>query len=139
MIDRGGSANRFNQLLVRLPKFFLVAALSCSVGLPWAALQSIAWLGMLLTYSQEAPLTEAVVRTFDGKHPCALCKEIAKNKHSEKKEASNLAVQKFEFSYVTVAYVFSHPMAFWEMEWPQIGSGLLRHSPPVPPPRPNPR
>jgi len=65
-------------VFVRLPKICLVVALACSVGLHWAVFQSIAWLGMLASYSQELPIAQAVARTFDGKHPCSLCKEIAR-------------------------------------------------------------
>jgi hypothetical protein len=42
-------------------------------GLHWALLQTVAWTGMLLRYSREAPFRDAVTMTFDGKHPCSLC------------------------------------------------------------------
>ena len=65
-------------MLYRLTRIAIVAALACSIGLHWGFLQSAAWVGMVIHYSQDAPLKEALVKTFDGKHPCALCKEIAK-------------------------------------------------------------
>jgi hypothetical protein len=59
----------------RLPKLAVVAALACSMGLHWGFFQSVAWVGMVIHYSHDAPLTEALMKTFDGHHPCALCKE----------------------------------------------------------------
>ena len=122
-------------MFARLPKLSLVAALACSVGLHWAVLQSIAWLGMLVAYSQEAPLSEALLKTFDGKHPCALCKEIARKKHSEDKSASNPPVQKLEFSYFPIAFVFAPPSNFWNVGWLETSCTTLAHAPPVPPPK----
>ena len=40
---------------------------------------------MLVEYSKRVSLTEAVVQTFDGQHPCGLCHAVQKGKSSEKK------------------------------------------------------
>ena len=114
---------------------FIVAALACSIGLHWGLFQSVAWLGMVVNYAQETPLKEALVRTFDGKHPCALCKEIAKGKQSEKKSESAPAAKQFEFLYSVAAFYFCAPSEGWQSSWPQIPLGSLAHTPPVPPPR----
>jgi hypothetical protein len=47
----------------------MVAALACSLGLHWGLFQSVAWMRMVIHYSQAAPLTEALAKTFDGKRP----------------------------------------------------------------------
>ena len=39
-------------------------------------LQSVAWLRMLADYSRTNSVEEAVVMTFDGKHPCEMCKKL---------------------------------------------------------------
>lgn len=54
----------------------VVVALCLSLGVHWALLQSLAWTGMLLSWSQEVSLVEAVKNTFDGEHPCPLCKAV---------------------------------------------------------------
>ena len=59
-------------------KWFMVLSLCAAVGLHWAALQSVAWVGMLINYSRAGSLTSAVEKTFDGTHPCPLCKAINK-------------------------------------------------------------
>ncbi len=51
-------------------------ALLFATGAQWLMLQSVAWTGMLFTYSRQAPLLEAVQMTFDGNHPCSLCEHI---------------------------------------------------------------
>ena len=100
-------------MLPRLPKLAVVMALSCSIGLHWAFFQSLAWVGMVVSYSQNSPLKEALVKTFDGKHPCALCKEIAKGQRSEKKSESPLQLRKFEFLSAKAQFVFAAPRTFW--------------------------
>jgi hypothetical protein len=56
---------------------FLVA------GGHWAMLQGVAWATMVHDFSRNGSLTQAVEKTFDGKHPCAMCKKIAKAKNSD--------------------------------------------------------
>ena len=63
----------------------LVAALS--LGLHYAVVQVVGWVNMTVEYSQTAPLSEALVMTFDGKHPCELCKLVEKELgHAEQDE-----------------------------------------------------
>jgi hypothetical protein len=52
-------------------------ALCLSIGTHWAALQSVAWATMLLQNAKYVAITQAVAQTFDGSHPCSLCKGVA--------------------------------------------------------------
>ena len=63
-----------------------VAVLVLSLGLHWALLQTVAWTGMLVSYSRDGSFKQAVAKTFDGKHPCPLCKVIEKGRAEEKKQ-----------------------------------------------------
>ncbi len=66
----------------------LVAALS--MGLHYAVVQMVGWVNMTVEYSRTAPLSEALAMTFDGKHPCELCKlveEELKNSDQDDKRA----------------------------------------------------
>ena len=47
--------------------------------------------------SSQQSLTEAVSQTFDGEHPCPLCKAIAAGKKSGKKSEAIAPVLKMEF------------------------------------------
>ena len=62
-----------------------MCALSCSIGLPSVFLQSAAWVGMFVTFAREAPLTESISMTFDGKHSCGLCEVVQREESSKKK------------------------------------------------------
>ena len=63
-----------------------VAVLVLSLGLHWTLLQTVAWTGMLMTYARQGSFREAVAKTFDGEHPCVLCKVIQKGRAEEKKQ-----------------------------------------------------
>jgi len=122
-------------VLSRLPKLLLALALASSIGLHWAFFQTLAWAQMVINYSQNASLTEALEKTFDGKHPCKLCKNIAESKRSEKKSDSDLDLKKFEFSFVASEFIFSPPTF---LDDPSPTNDLVAttiQTPPVPPPR----
>jgi hypothetical protein len=119
----------------RLPRILIALALASSIGLHWTVLQVVAWAGMIVSYSQDAPLGQAVVKTFDGEHPCTLCKQIAEGKRSEKKPDLKFEFKKLEFPYAPFAFIFRAPSFFWELGRGADRAELLTHSPPVPPPR----
>jgi hypothetical protein len=122
-------------VLSRLPKLLLALALASSIGLHWAFFQTLAWAQMVISYSQNAPLSEALVKTFDGKHPCKLCKNIAESKRTEKQADSDLDLKKFEFSFAPFAFIFQAP-TFLDNPRPMNDSAAaLVQTPPVPPPR----
>jgi hypothetical protein len=122
-------------VLSRLPKLLLVVALASSIGLHWAFFQTLAWAQMVISYSHDAPLTEALAKTFDGKHPCKLCKNIDESKRSEKKADSDLDLKKFEFSFVASEFIFRAPAFVDEPRALNDFAASLVQSPPVPPPR----
>ena len=122
-------------MLSRVPRFLIALALAGSIGLHWAFLQAIAWAGMVITYSHDASLSEAVVKTFDGKHPCVLCKQIAKGKQSERKPDIKFDSGKLEFPFVPVVFQFIAPSYFWQVTGADNAVHSLTHAPPRPPPR----
>lgn len=56
------------------------------VGGPHSLVQVYAWANMILDYSQETSLSQAVADTFSGEKPCCLCKKIAAAKEDEQKQ-----------------------------------------------------
>ena len=122
-------------MLYRLPRLAIAVALACSIGLHWGFLQSVAWVGMVVNYSQEGTVGEALAKTLDGKHPCALCKAIAKGKQTEKKSEFPAGGKKFEFSYSATVFVFSAPTLFWKANGLEERAYSLNYAPAVPPPK----
>lgn len=53
-----------------------VLVLCLALGLQWALLQGIAWTEMFISFASEGSVIEAVEKTFDGQHGCALCKKV---------------------------------------------------------------
>jgi hypothetical protein len=100
----------------------------------WVALQSIAWVGMLITYSHSGSVATAVVDTFDGNHPCPLCNAIHKAEQSGKKQDVQLG-GKIDMDYPREVALVIPPAGIFS--WPAFepaGCGLVRE-PSVPPPR----
>jgi hypothetical protein len=63
----------------------LLAILLASGG-HWMALQSIAWARMLLEYSRTDSLVAAMEKTFDGRHPCCMCRRIQEARRQEQRQ-----------------------------------------------------
>ena len=78
----------------RLMTLVMALALFLVAGGHWAMLQGVAWATMVKDFSKTGSLTEAVVKTFDGKHPCAMCKKIASARTSEEKAPVSVKIDK---------------------------------------------
>jgi hypothetical protein len=118
----------------------LLAAVLLSGG-PWSVLQVIAWARMVVVYSQQGSLTSALVKTFDGRHPCALCLQIRqgeredqRNPHQNPRERSEGTTELFcdgQRTSVPLA-----PTLVLELPLPPPASySHLLEAPPRPPPR----
>ena len=112
-----------------------IFALCLAIGLHWAALQSVAWTAMLIEYSKHTTLRQALSQTFDGDHPCAMCRGINAAQHSPKKQQTPSVVSKPDLICSTRSFEFIR--AFEQLEFPRSSARFSeqRESPPVPPPR----
>ena len=91
---------------------------------------------MVVAYSKTAPLSVALKETFEGKHPCCVCKAIAAAKNSEKKSAFTLQTQKLEFPPVTENFVLVAPTRFETLPGANdTFAESLTQKPLTPPPR----
>lgn len=50
---------------------------------PAMLVQEVAWVKMLVSYTQERGFKRGVIETFDGNHPCDLCKKAAEIRRQE--------------------------------------------------------
>ena len=76
----------------------MIGLLMVSMGGHLALLQTFAWGKMMVDFSATSSLTEAVGKTFDGAHPCALCKVVKKTKGEEEKKTVVKAEMKMELA-----------------------------------------
>jgi len=119
----------------KLGHLFLIVALLGATGGHWAVLQTIAWADMLTTNLQTESVANALTKTFDGAHPCKMCKQISAGKKAEKKSELPLQLKKMEFVNERPGFVFAAPQDFRLA--PVLLSELdgLSRQPSVPPPR----
>lgn len=125
-------------MLRRTARILIVAALMFSIGLHWVVLQSVAWAGMLVTYSvQEGSVITGMNQTFDDEHPCPLCLAIKKGKQSEKKETRQAdPKQKIDLALTFPGRVILTPPSPTLLPLPDFPHGMVRRArPPSPPPR----
>ena len=123
-------------MLRKLGHAFVIVALVAAIGGHWAVLQTVAWTTMLASNLRMATLEVAVSKTFDGQHPCSLCKVISAGKKAEKKTELPTLAKKLEFISARLAFVFSSPQDFWLQPEFAPDSESRPHAPPLPPPRP---
>jgi hypothetical protein len=119
----------------RLPRLLIAIALAGSIGLHWAVFQSVAWFGMVISYSQRGPLTEALSQTFDGKHPCSLCNKIAEAKKGQPKSERQFEGKKLECVDLRRPNPNLPAPSFACQHSTDTEAPLLSVRPPVPPPR----
>jgi hypothetical protein len=113
----------------------MIFAVLSATGTHWLALQSLAWTTMLAENLHSTSWQQAVERTFDGQHPCCLCRQIAAAKKAEKKSDVQLEIKKLDYSYSNFEFVFCPPAYFYEISAADDSATSLTRAPSVPPPR----
>lgn len=106
-----------------------------AIGWHWALLQSVAWVGMLANNARQCSLTEAIEKTFDGQHPCALCKVVQEGKQDEKKPTLLKVETKLDLLLAPANSFLAAPRP---AAYPCVEDDALQswfESPPTPPPR----
>jgi hypothetical protein len=122
-------------------RWLTVLALVLVTGGHWMALQSVAWAGMLIRYSQQGSVSQAILRTFDGQHPCRLCKVVREGRAEEQRQDSHRSdrgvARKLDLLPVAVDRGNANPWREGRLVVFGPTSDMpLRFSPPhVPPPR----
>jgi hypothetical protein len=115
----------------------LVGMLMVSIGMHWALLQSIAWASMLARYSQQGySVSTALAQTFDGKHPCKICRVTESGRKAQSSaekivpiQKQDLFSQRIEVSWSPV-FVAVVPKLPAPAAWTSV-----QFKPPFPPPR----
>lgn len=95
-IDALESSRRNRTPLNRFTRIIAATLLALFLGVHWFALQSVGWASMLVSRSQTAGWQEAVRTTFDGEHPCEVCKLVSAGRKAEKQPVVEFKVTKIE-------------------------------------------
>jgi len=123
------------RVLARLGHYLLIFALLGATGTHWMVLQTVAWSGMLADNLRGGSLSEAVSRTFDGQHPCELCRQIATGKRAEQKSTFVGVKLKLEFVKGSAMTPLQSPRLAGLSALAAIGPHSRLNQPAVPPPR----
>jgi hypothetical protein len=117
-------------VISKLGRVLLIVALLTSCGAHWLVLQSVAWTTMLVENSRRGSLVEAVKTTFDGAHPCGLCKTIETERGHEQRHDPPPLLGKIEIFHEQAPILMHPPRASREMVAPPL-FGLTRSTEPA--------
>ncbi len=145
ILTAGGGANEVFVVLIRLVRI-VIAVLGCLhlCGGHWGVMQVVAWSNMIVDYSAQDGLIEGAKKTFDGEHPCCMCKAISEGKKKESGSPDNKLPQGSQGlvlkECVMAPAVRLSPPAPRDrvvLSVPDLDphGRSLGHRPPVPPPR----
>jgi hypothetical protein len=121
-------------------RWIMVLGLMVSIGLHTVVIQSAAWAGMLVSYSLEkGSVAQAVSETFDGAHPCPLCKlaQTTEGTPADEKQAPK-ADGKLKLHLIAdaaPAIIISAPPSPVYPVPAEAKLHVLNHTPDTPPPR----
>jgi hypothetical protein len=122
-------------VIVRLGKVLVVFAIVATLSAHWALLQTVAWTTMFADNLQTESLHDAVTTTFDGDHPCDLCKAIDAAKKSEQKKQTSFEKLKLEFPLFHEDLVLIAPLRIELFPRNNLSAESISLKPPTPPPR----
>jgi hypothetical protein len=90
---------------------------------------------MIIDYSKRGTLCQAIAQTFDGAHPCSLCRVVNKAKSTEKKTDLQVLTPKVDMICPTRETTRVQPFVQFDYATTSFSVSEIRHSPAVPPPR----
>lgn len=122
--------------MARLHRILIVCLLGWSLGFQWFSLQSVAWASMLVERTVQSDWQEAFRTTFDGQHPCQLCRVVQSAQAEEDDSVAPIRVPRLELLYggESTLSVEVHPRPVPVFADPP-GFPQRRTRPPIPPPR----
>ena len=105
------------------------------LGGPLTALQTVAWVRMVITYSQGDGVGAGIAKTFDGQHQCSLCKEIAQKREGQQKDFDDVLLNKIYLECLATSPWLSPPEFYWLRQPGKFGGVESSLEPLLQPPR----
>lgn len=135
-VDASGGSRRNRVVLSRFTRIIAATLLALFLGVHWFALQSVGWASMLVSRTQTAGWQEAVRTTFDGEHPCEVCKLVSAGRKAEKLPSVEFKVTKIEAGVPSDQVEIPEPPAVAGVPVALVDlPPSLRSVPSLPPPR----
>ena len=122
------------RLFHRIARFLVLIAAVQILGGHWAVLQSVAWAKMLVEYAQQDPLRVAIVKTFDGEHPCSICHTVSDGRKKEEKREATITVAKIDAVLAPAVDLPRVEVAGSSYSLVRISAVTRADAPPTPPP-----
>lgn len=119
----------------KIAQYMVAFSLIVAIGGHWVVLQSVAWMGMVVNYSQDATLSVALQKTFDGEHPCTLCKVVQAGKKTESKQKLLKLDNKLDFWLRPACAQIFPPLPLDYSTPAPVRVTVRLEPPPTPPPR----
>jgi hypothetical protein len=95
-------------------------ALFLTTGGHLAILQGVAWTNMVRDFAKTESIGTALEKTFDGQHPCTLCKKITESGSGKKDDALTSAKSKLG-EYLPQSHSLLAPVApIVRLDFPEI-------------------
>lgn len=113
----------------------IVLALFLALGWHWPALQGVAWTSMLINNAGHSSLAEAVKQTFDGDHPCGLCKRINAAQSENKQQPPAPLTAKPDLFCAACSIALIPPQTDFVFAGLVLRGSTMMEPPPLPPPR----
>jgi hypothetical protein len=85
--------------LLRFAQVVLVFAVFCMANGSDFIAQGFAWGTMIIDYSSRETVVEAVIDTFDGSHPCTICKRVDEQQGGQTKRISEASLRKLDLCF----------------------------------------
>jgi hypothetical protein len=120
-----------SSLPARLIVFFAAVQI---IGGHWLAIQSVAWVGMIANYARGENLVVAIERTFDGQHPCSLCKVVKIGREQEQKQHVAQVIVKLDAVLATTTALPAPQASDWQYSVFLPVNAARSLAPPTPPP-----
>lgn len=129
---------QFSDLWKDVSRRILVGALVLSIAAPWALLQTAAWMTMAVNYSvAEGSVVEGLSKTFDGDHPCELCRvaaeEAAKDREPAPSDESGKPMKLHWLLSVATVKLFPPPAGTHQLDV-HVAACRVAVEPELPPP-----
>lgn len=120
----------------RIGVFFCAVALLQIAGGHWLVLQTTAWIGMAIHYTQQNGIVAGLEQTFDGAHPCSMCQAI-KAAHKQEQKKTPLVRAEWKKDFLTATHGFQLYQKWVELDYLELAAPMesVIFRPIVPPPR----